>query len=89
MVIDTKNRNIFYPTKTPKKDTKNKRVRYCIICAQNGFPEIPIRWQKCDGKWVLYEINSQINPHVHQICDEHEFWDWDFETIKERRMGFV
>lgn len=70
MSVDTKDRNLFHSTNILKNDTKKKRISYCKICAQNGFPAIPVRWQKYNGKRVSYEFNDSTEPHLHQICLE-------------------
>ena len=45
--------------------SENKRISYCKICAQNGYPEIPIKWQKSNGKWVPFEYDDPIRVHSH------------------------
>lgn len=44
---------------------ENNRISYCKICAQNGFLEIPIKWQKSDAKWVPYNYDNPTEPHAH------------------------
>lgn len=47
----------------------NKRISYCKICAQNGFPEIPIKWQKNNDKWIPHEYDDPIRVHSHLQLD--------------------
>jgi hypothetical protein len=44
---------------------ENKRTSYCKICAQNGFPNIPIRWQNSDGKWDPHDYDNPSELHAH------------------------
>lgn len=74
---------MFYPTEIPTNDTKNKRVRSCKICAQNGCPGIPIRWKKCDGKLIQFEYDYPDERHF-QHNAEDERLDWEFEYIRGR-----
>lgn len=83
MPVDTKNRNIIYPTKTPKNGTKHKRIHYYNICAQNGCHGISIRWMKYDGKWIPLENDYPDILHLHRNAED-ELLDWEFEYIRGR-----
>ena len=48
-----------------ERTDENKIISYCKICAQNGFPNIPIRWQNSDGRWVPHDYDNPNEPHLH------------------------
>ena len=37
---------------------ENNRVSYCRICAQIGHPNIRIKWQNTNGKWIPREFSN-------------------------------
>jgi hypothetical protein len=51
------------------EDDKSKTV--CKICAQNGYLNVKIRWQKRDGKWIAYNFDNPTEPHTH-LRQNHE-----------------
>jgi hypothetical protein len=54
---------------------ENKKIRTtCKICAENGFPDIQIKWQKKNDKWVPYEYDdsTEVHSHFEQDCEDME-----------------
>lgn len=55
---------------------ENKRISYCKICAENGFTNVPIKWQYVNGYWIPYEYDDPTMVHSHiqfDIADE-DYW---------------
>lgn len=44
---------------------ESKRISYCKVCAQSGFPNTPIRWQNSDGRWIPHDYKNPSEPHTH------------------------
>jgi hypothetical protein len=57
---------------------ENKRISYCKICAQNGYPNIQIKWQKSNGKWVPREFDNSDELHSHRGFEYEEYEEMGF-----------